>query len=275
MNLSSTEGTCSTPCDELKQSNLLFGVSAVNEFQNDAILKSKLENDRSRTGSVELLPAPMVMERDERTTILYEGEIEESGAITRLAVYPGMARGDRIKLTWENTSTEIVKKYSTELKVSDPESFIDITVPKSFVCYFINNLGRFQVTYKVFPAAGGPPRPSESTIVTSVKLTGSVIPAPKAPEAKDGNLSSQHDYPDGLTILLSPYLTINCTWTSYGRDGRILYLERWNPESDEKTVVVPEVLKLIETGGEVRVSSFSDNPEEYIFDSWPLVLKVL
>jgi hypothetical protein len=259
----------------LNQSNLLFGVSTVNEFQNNAIRKTKLENDRSRTGSVDLLPAPMVMERDERTTILYEGEIEESGAITRLAVYPGMARGDRIKLTWENTSTEIVKKYSTELKVSDPESYIDIRVPKSFVCYFINNLGTFQVTYKVIPAAGGPSRHSESTTVTSVKSAGSVIPAPKAPEAKDGNLNSQHDYPDGLTILLSPNWTINCTWTSYGRDGRILYLERWRPESDEKTVVISEILKFKEAGGEVRVSSFSDNPEEYISDSMPLVLKVL
>jgi hypothetical protein len=245
----------------------------MSEFQNDTIRKAKLENDISRTRSVELLPAPLVMEMDVRTRILYEGEIEESGAITRLAVYPDMARGDRIVLTWKNTVTE--RDFSAELKVSDPESFLDIRVPKSFVCDFIDDLGRFQVTYEVLPAAGGPPRHSESTSVISVKLAGSVIPAPKAPEAKDGNLNSQHDYPDGLTLHLIADWTINCTWTSYGRDGRVLYSETWSPQDAPTTVVVPEILKFKEAGGEVRVSTFSDNPEKYIFDSLPLVLKVL
>ena len=123
------------------------------EFQNDMIRKARLENDRSRTGNVELLPAPMVMDRHEVTGIIFESEIEESGAITRLAVYPGMARGDRIVLTWQNTVT--ANKFSTELKVSDPESFVDFRIPKSFVCDYIGSLGRFQVTYEVLPAAGG------------------------------------------------------------------------------------------------------------------------
>jgi len=245
----------------------------MNEFQNDMIRKAKLKNDRSRTDCVELLPAPLVMERNE-LDVIYEGEIEESGAITRLAAYPDMARGDRIVLTWKNTAT--AKEFSTELKVSDPESFIDFRVPKSFVCDFIDNLGKFRVTYKVLPAAGGSPRYSESTDVTSVGTGGLVIPAPKAPEAKDGNLNSQHDYPNGLTIHLSAGLTtISCTWTSYGRDGRVLYFERWNPGVAPTTVVVPEVLALIEAGGEVRVSTYTVNPEHYLFDSLPLVLKVL
>lgn len=245
----------------------------MNELQNNSFRKAKLENDISRTRSVELLPAPLVMEMDGRTHILYEGEIEESGAITRLAVYPDMACGDRIVLTWKNTVTE--RDFSAELKVSDPASFLDIRVPKSFVCDYIDNLERFQVTYEVFPAAGGPPRHSESTDVNSVKLAGSLIPAPKAPEAKDGNLNSQHDYPDGLTIHLPARFTINCTWTSYGRDGRVLYFEIWSPQDAPTTVVVPAILNFIEAGGEVRVSTFSDNPEGYISDSVPLVLKVL
>jgi hypothetical protein len=237
-----------------------------------SIRAARFELDKSRTDTTELLPAPMLM--DYEYYVLYLLQIEESGAITRLKADSRMALNDSVELTWQSLELPD-KKYTIQQKITDPESFLDFIIPKGFLSDATRYYSTFTVSYVVRPVGGGNPIYSESVDVGIVSFDGPAAATPQAKDISDGKLDSTHDYPNGVTLNLGAALIIHCTWISYGRNGSILYKERFDPQYQQEPVIVPAILKFIQRGGEVRVSSYGSNEENVLFPSASLVLKVI
>lgn len=228
---------------------------------------------------IHLLDRPMVMDVPPESGVLDLPAVPDSGVVVRVAVYPEMAKNDTVQLLWRG-STE-ASSYYTKLSVRDTERFLDFIVPKSVLLADPGtpaggDLARPQVSYEVFPASGGTKKESAITglyFVVSWASTPSNLP-PTVPAAADGLLDPDQIAAPGLTVLFPRPVVIDARWTSYGRDGRVIYMERFGVGPDLSVVIVRPILDLTEDGGEVRITYYTGNDQNVLIHSLPAVLQV-
>ncbi|TWC20536.1 MULTISPECIES: hypothetical protein [unclassified Pseudomonas] len=235
-----------------------------------------LPKDLRYLPGADVLDLPMVMELSPESGNLDLPSVAESGAVVRIAVYPGMTTNDTVQLSWLGGNE--ASSYYAKSSVRDPERFLDFVVPKSVLRADPGtppgtNFAHPDVSYQVFPASGE----NKESAVNSLYFHRSEIspnPPPEVPAAT-GGLFDPDKIPDpGLTIIFPRFVVLWARWTSYGRDGRVMYRERFGVGDDLSVVIFRPVLNLTEDGGEVRIVYYTGNDENILGTSLPAVLKV-
>lgn len=222
------------------------------------------------------LDRPLVMEQSPESGSLELPAVAESGVVVRIVVYPGMAENDTVQLSW--SGGDEASSYYAKVSVRDPGRFLDFVVPKNVLRADPGTpsggaTARVKVSYQVFPASG---QTMESAIneLYFGRSESSSNPPPEVPEASEGQLEPDKFLESGLTILFPRFVALWARWTSYGRDGRVVYMERFGVGTDQSVVIFPGVLNLTEDGGEVRIVYYTGNAENFLYNSLPAVLQV-
>ncbi|MFL7964305.1 hypothetical protein ACEI36_18940 [Pseudomonas kielensis] len=223
-----------------------------------------------------VLDRPMLMELAPESGAIDLPAIAESGAIVRITVYPGMATNDAVQLSW--LGGDETSSYYAKISVRDPERFLDFVVPKSVLRADPGtppgaNVARINVSYQVFPASGQNMESAVTSFLFARRETSS-NPPPQVPAATGGQLDPDKIPDPGLTIRFPSIGILWARWTSYGRDGRVIYMERFGVQSDLSVVIFRPILNLTEDGGEVRIIYYTGNDENYAVTSLPAVLTV-
>lgn len=229
--------------------------------------------------TVNILDRPMVMDVPPESGVLDLPAVPDSGVVVRIAVYPEMATNDTVQLLWRGSNE--ASSYYAKLSVRDTERFLDFIVPKSVLLADPGtppggDLARPLVSYEVFPSSGGPKKESAITglyFVLSWASTPSNLP-PTVPAAADGLLDPDQITDPGLTVLFPRPVIVNARWTSYGRDGRVIYMERFGVGPELSVVIIRPILDLTEDGGEVRIIYSTGNDEGILIHSLPAVLQI-
>ncbi|AUM71427.1 hypothetical protein C0J56_22995 [Pseudomonas fluorescens] len=201
--------------------------------------------------------------------------VAESGVVVRVPVYPDMAENDTVQLSW--IGGDEASSYHAKLSVRDPRRFLDFVVPKNVLRADPGtppggSIARVNVSYQVFPASGQTQESAVNALYFG-RTDRSSNPPPEVPDATGGRFDPD-EFPDGLTILFPRPVHLWARWTSYGRDGRVMYMERFGVGPDQSVVIFPVVLNLTKDGGEVRIVYYAGNDENIFGHSLPAVLQV-
>lgn len=229
---------------------------------------------------INFLDYPTVMEVIPESGVLDLPSVADSGVIVRVPVYLGMAINDTVQLFWKGGDE--ASTYFAKLSVRDTGRFLDFVVPKSILLADPGSpagdpLARAHVNYEVFPASGGPKMQSAVTSLLFVIGWSSTPsnPPPEVPDASAGQLDPDKIAAPGLTVLFPRPVLLHARWTSYGRDGRVIYMERFGVEGDPSVVIFRDVLNLTENGGEVRITYYTKSDRVHLVNSLPAVLQVV
>ncbi|MBO1539044.1 hypothetical protein [Pseudomonas sp. OA65] len=222
-----------------------------------------------------LLDRPVVMELSPESGVLDLPAVAESGVIVRVAVYSGMAENDTVQLSWLGGSEE--SSCSAKLSVRDTGRFLEFVVPKDVLRADPGTppgpVAIANVSYQVYPASGQTMESAVNTLHFVPEETSS-NPPPEVPDAIGGQLNPDKIPAPGLTVYFPRTVHVNARWTSYGRDGRVMYMERFGVGQDLSAVIFPSVLNLTEDGGEIRITYYAGNDDNQLLTSLPAVLQV-
>lgn len=223
----------------------------------------------------DFLDRPSVMEQSPETGELSLPAVTESGAVVRVAPYPDITENDTVQLSW--LGGDDASSYYAKLSVRDTGRFLDFFVPKNVLRADpgtpTGGPARVNVSYQVFPAFGQN-RESAVTPVWFSRGETSSNPPPEVPAATGGQLDPDKISDPGLTILFPRSISGEARWTSYGRNGRVMYMERFRVGADPSVVISRNVLNLTEDGGEVRITYYARNDENFLIDSHPAVVQI-
>lgn len=222
------------------------------------------------------LDRPLVMEQSPESGGLDLPAVAESGVIVRVAVYPGMAENDTVQLSW--LGGDEASSYYAKLSVRDIGRSLEFVVPKSVLRADPGTppggpTARINVSYQVFPASGQSMESAVNALYFG-RNERSSNPPPEVPAAIGGQFDPDKIADPGLTVLFPRFVALWARWTSYGRDGRVMYMERFGVGTDQSVVIFPSVLNLTEDGGEVRIVYYTGNDENILLNSLPAVLQV-
>ncbi|SFA97917.1 hypothetical protein SAMN03159488_01305 [Pseudomonas sp. NFIX10] len=224
----------------------------------------------------DVLDLPMVMELSPESGSLDLTAVAESGAVVRIAVYPGMTTNDTVQLSW--LGGDEASSYYAKSSVRDPERFLDFVVPKNVLRADPGSppggyYARPHVSYQVFPASGENKESAVNALSFHRNERLSNPPA-EVPAAIGGQFDPDKIPDPGLTVIFPRFVALWARWTSYGRDGRVIYMERFGVGDDLSVVIFRPVLNLTEDGGEVRIVYYTGDDENILGTSLPAVLKV-